>query len=377
VSDDPRHYVPRPPGRKFTAWWVGAVLMACVATAAVVLARDLRLRRQGELKEQEAAEGRRVLVTRPHRGAPTRTLEVPATIRGFEEAPVYAKISGYLKRIAVDKGDRVEAGQVIAEIESPELDQQVANAEAAYVLQQATDGRTQILVRSGIVAKQDGDMTHSALKQAEASLAQVRAMQQYEQIRAPFAGVVTARAVDPGALIPQATTSATGTPIVTVASVGMVRVYANLPQSTALRVQVGDAASINVDEYPDRAFTGAVSRRAEALRTASRTMLVEVDVPNEDGALLPGMYATAHFTTTLPGGPPLVPDDALVFRDGKVYVPVVRDSRLVLAEVDLGFDDGRTVEITSGLDADDSVAMNVGQSARDGELVRAMPLTEH
>ncbi len=376
MTDDPRRYVARPPGRWFTASWIGGVLLVCVATAAVVLARDLQLRRQGELKQQEANEGRRVVVTRPSSAPPSRTLEVPATVRGFDESPVYAKIAGYLKRISVDKGDHVSAGQMIAELESPELDQQVANAEAALTLQQATDARTQALVRTGVVAKQNGDETHSALKQAEANLAQLRAMQEYERIRAPFAGVVTVRSVDPGALVPQATATSGGTSIVTIASLGTVRVYANLPQSAAVRVQVGDPASISVAEYPGRAFTGTVSRRAEALRTATRTMLVEVDVPNEDGALYPGMYATARFTMTLPDGPPMVPDDALVFRGGKVYVPVVRDDHLVLAEVELGYDDGRNVEITSGVAADDSVAMNVGQSARDGELVRAMPLAE-
>ncbi len=377
MSDDPRHYVARQPGRRFRAGWLVAVMVVCVATAAVVLARDLRLRRQGELKEQEATEGRRVLVTRPQHGAGNRTLEVPATVRGFDEAPVYAKISGYLKRILVDKGDRVTEGQVIAELESPEVDQQVANAQAAYVLQQATDARTQELVRTGIVAKQNGDETRSALKQAEATLAQLKATREYEQIRAPFDGVVTARNVDPGALIPQATGSTVGTPIVTVASVATVRVLADLPQSAAPRIQVGDPATITVVEYPGRDFTGAVSRRAEALRPATRTMLVEVDVPNDDRKLYPGMYATARFTMTRAEGPPTVPDDTLVFRGGEVYVPVVRDSRLVLAKVTLGYDDGRTVEITAGIEPDEMIAMNVGQSARDGELVRAMPLEGH
>jgi RND family efflux transporter MFP subunit len=162
---------------------------------------------------------------------------------------------------------------------------------------------------------------------------------------------------------------------VTVASLATVRVYANLPQSAAVRVQVGDPAAIAVTEYPGRVFSGTVSRRAEALRTATRTMLVEVDVPNGDGALYPGMYATARFTMTVPDGPPTVPDDALVFRGGKVYVPVVRDEHLVLAEVELGHDDGRTVEITSGITADDAIAMNVGQAARDGEPVHAVPAT--
>ncbi|MEB2285239.1 MAG: hypothetical protein B6D46_07465 [Polyangiaceae bacterium UTPRO1] len=374
MNEDPRHYVAREPGRSFRAWWTGAVLLVCAATAAVVLARDLRVRRQVEVKGREAAAGRRVLVTQPQRGPARRTLEVPATVRGFEESPVYAKVAGYLKSIAVDKGDRVEAGQVIAELESPELDQQVANARAAYVLKKATDARFQTLVRSGVVAQQAADETHSDLQQAAATLAQLEAMQAYEHIRAPFAGVVTVRDVDPGVLVPQATAASGGMAIVTVASFAVVRVYADVPQSAAPRLQVGDPATITVKEYPGRAFTGAVSRRAEALRPATRTMLVEVDVPNDDGALRPGMYATARFTITLPDGPLLVPDDALVFRSGKIYVPVVRDGRLVLAEVVLGYDDGRKVEIVSGLAAGDVVAMNVGQAARDGEPVQPMPL---
>src|SRR5262249_21061199 len=158
---------------------------------------------------------------------------------------------------------------------------QVANAQAAYALQQVTDARTQELVRTGIVAKQDADQTRSALKQAEATLAQLRATQAYEHIRAPFTGVVTARNFDPGALVPQATTTS-GTPIVTIASVATVRVYAAVPQSVAPLVQVGDAAEVSVDEYPGRVFKGTINRRAEALRTATRTMLVEVDVPNPD-----------------------------------------------------------------------------------------------
>ncbi|MCC6764449.1 MAG: efflux RND transporter periplasmic adaptor subunit [Deltaproteobacteria bacterium] len=375
MSDDPRRYVSRKPGRWFTASWIAAVLVVCAATAAIVLARDLRLRRQGEIKRDEAAKGRRVLVTRPSTAPATRALEVPASVRGFEESLVYAKIAGYLKRIAVDKGDHVTAGQVIAELESPEVDQQVANAEAAVTLQRATDARTQALVREGVVAKQTGDETRGALAQAEATLAQLRATQAYEQIRAPFTGVVTARAVDPGALVSQATAGA-GTPIVTVASLARMRVSANLPQSAAVRVQVGDPAGITVKEYPGRVFAGTVSRRAEALRTATRTMLVEVDVPNEDGALYPGMYATARFDVTQPEGPPTVPDDALVFRGGRVYVPLVRDGHLVLAAVELGYDDGRTVEITSGISADDTIAMNVGQAARDGEPVHAVPLPQ-
>jgi len=189
-------------------------------------------------------------------------------------------------------------------------------------------------------------------------------------VRAPLSGIITARYVDPGALIPETTTTPAGNPIVALATLSPVRVYAEAPQSVAPLIQNGDPAVITVNEYPGREFKGSVTRHPDALRSATRTMLVEVDVANDDAALLPGMYAKVTFSVAVPAGPPQVPDDALVFRGGKVYVPVVRDSHLHLAEVTLGYDDGRAVEVTAGLKPDDQVAINVGQSVRDGEVVQ-------
>lgn len=373
MQDDPRQYAPRRPGRLFVIGGIGIVLIACIVTAALVRARAARIRRQAQQLEQEAAHGRRVLVTRVQQAPRSRSLDVPATIHGFIETPVYAKIAGYLKTIAVDKGDRVQEGQVLAVLESPEVDQQVANARAAYNIQALTSRRNQELVRKALIAQQVADEAEAAAQQAKATLEQLEALQGYKTIRAPFAGVVIARNVDPGALIPQATAASTGNPIVTLATLSPVRVYADVPQSVAPMIQNGDPAVITVNEYPGRQFTGSVTRHPEALRTATRTMLVEVDVPNGDGALLPGMYAKMNFQVTMPQGPPQVPDDALVFRGGKVYVPVVHESRLDLAEVSLGYDDGRLVEITSGVGADDLIAINVGQAVRSGEVVQPVP----
>ncbi len=373
MTDDPRTYEPRRPGRRFTIAWIVLVTSVVLVTAAIVLARELRIRRQSEGLEQTLAEGRRVLVTRPAAPDETRTVAVPATIRGFVETPVYAKIAGYLKSIAVDKGDRVAQGQVLAVLDAPEIDHQVATARANYELQKITDERNQQLLREGVVAKQEADQAHSAMLQAKATLAELEAQQAYETIRAPAAGVVTARNVDPGALVPQATTSNAGMPLVMLATLAPVRIYADVPQTVAPELRVGDAAVITVPEYPGREFTGQVVRRADALTPATRTMLVEVDVANEDQALYPGMYARATFTVAGGAGAPRVSDDALVFRGGKVYVPVVRERRLELAEVALGRDDGRMVEVTSGISPDDLVALNVGQAVRDGEVVQPVP----
>jgi RND family efflux transporter MFP subunit len=370
MEDDPRHFVLRKPGKLFTLGWIAAVLVAFIVTAALVRARDLRIRRQTEQLEQEAAQGPRVLVAPVRYAPPSRSVEIPATVHGFVETPIYAKIAGYLKKISVDKGDRVKEGQVLAVLESPEVDQQVANARADYTLKTLTNQRNQELVRKALVARQVADESRAAMLQAKATLDQLVAMQRYEVIRAPFSGIVTTRYVDPGALIPQTTTFGGGNPIVALATLSPVRVYADVPQSLAPVIQNGGPAVITVNEYPGRQFTGSVTRHSDALRTATRTMLVEVDVPNDDAALLPGMYARVTFSVAVPAGPPQVPDDALVFRGGKVYVPVVRDSHLHLAEVTLGYDDGRTVEVTAGINPDDQVAINVGQSVRDGEAVQ-------
>ena len=370
MQDDPRNYVPRTPGKLFTIGWVSAVVIALCIAAALVWARTLTVRREAEVLDQEAAQGQRVLVVRAQHAPPSRSLEIPASVRGFVETPIYAKIAGYLKTIDVDKGDRVKAGQVLAVLESPEIDQQVANARANYQLQSLTNERNQQLVRAALIAQQVADESRGAMLQAKATLDQLEAMQAYKVIRAPFTGIVTARFVDPGVLIPQVTTPSAGSPIVTMATLSPVRVYANVPQSVAPLIQNGDPATITVTEYPGRAFTGSVTRHPDALQPATRTMLVEVDVPNDDFALYPGMYASARFTVAQPAGPARVPDDALIFRGGKVYVPVVHENRLALSEVSLGYDDGRMVEVTSGIGGEDLVAINVGQAVHDGQVVQ-------
>jgi multidrug efflux system membrane fusion protein len=208
--------------------------------------------------------------------------------------------------------------------------------------------------------------------QARAAYEQLLAEQGYKDITAPFDGIVTARYVDPGALIPQATTTASGTPIISLATVSPLRVYAEVPQSLALWVQNGDLASITIYELTGKEFKGPVIRHPEALDSASRTMLVEVDLPNKDRALLPGMYAKMSITIDASAQAQtgsMVRDDALVFRDGKTFVPIVRDNHLHLIPVTLGYDNGQTVVVQGDIHNDDLVALNVGQAATDNEVV--------
>ncbi len=358
------------PSRLFWLGWIIAIAVIFCASAGFVFARQELLARQTNDLVKVAGEGPRVLVV-PLSGANVpRALQLPASIHGYIESPVYAKVAGYMKTILVDKGDHVRKGEVIAVIESPETDKQVADALANYRLQLVTDRRDRYLLVNQVIPQQEADTQDAAMLQAKATYEQELALQRYEIVTAPFDGIISARFVDPGTLIPQSTSPTTANPIVAMATLSPLRIYAYVPQSTASYVNDGDSATITTTELHGRQFKGTVTRHPEALDQNTRTMLVEVDLPNEDQALLPGMYADMHITTHVPVGGILVPDDALVFRNNKIYVPLVRGQRVHLAEVTLGRDNGYDVEVSGDVHSGDMVAMNLSQAARDNELVQ-------
>jgi membrane fusion protein, multidrug efflux system len=373
----------RKPGRLLMIALFAAVVVAFIVSGGFVLARQQLLQRQTTELSHTASLGPHVLVTQISGGSSSRTIELPATIHGYIETPVYAKVPGYMKTINVDKGDHVTAGQVIAIIESPETDKAVSDARSFLWIQNVTDIRNQELVRQQVVPQQTADQTHSAMLQAKAAYEQELAMQGYEIVRAPFDGIVTARFVDPGTLIPAATapvsstpnavffsSSSTSTPIVSLSSQTPLRIYAFVPQSISSFIKDGDPASVTVIDYPGRTYTGTVTRHPEALDQTTRTMQVEVDLPNQDRSLAPGMYANMKMTAHVTVSTLTAPDDALVFRNDKVYLPVVRENHLKLVEVTLGHDDGYKCEVNGDLHAGDEIAVNVGEAARDGEPVQ-------
>jgi RND family efflux transporter MFP subunit len=376
---DPKSYVPRKPGPFAMIIGILAVLLICVIAGGLVIAHGAALRSQTSDLEAAEAKGPLVLVTQASMAPTKRDLEVPGSTVGYNQTPVYAKLPGYMKTIYVDKGDRVKNGQLLALLESPETDKQVADAWANYWLQKVTDDRNQQLVRAQVIPQQSADNTHSAMQQAYATYLQLKATQAYEVIRSPFDGIVTARYADPGTLIPEATAAsgtatASPTPLLQLATFKPLRVYAQVPQSVALVIRDGDNAMVTFTELPKRQFIGSVTRHAKMVTNDTRTMLVEVDLPNDDLALYPGMYGKIRFNVQAPEGVPMVPDDALVFEHGKTYVPVVRGGHLHLAEVVLGYDDGMNVEVTSGLSPDDLVGINLGQAVQEGEPVRTVPV---
>jgi len=362
-------------GRFLLLGWIIAILCVLVASVGLVFARQNLIAHQtGEL-EQEQARGPRVLVVPLNQTGGTNAIDIPASIHGYIETPVYAKVAGYMKSIRVDKGDQVKKGEIIAIIESPETDKAVSDALANYRLQLVTDRRDEYLLQNQVISQQAEDTQHAAMLQAKATYQQQLALQQYETVTSPFDGIVTARYVDPGTLIPQSTAPSAGNPIVAMATLSPLRVYANVPQTLAPFVKDGDAAEVSVTEFPGRKFTGTVTRHPEALDQNTRTMLVEVDLQNLDKALLPGMYADARLNIYASAGAILAPDDALIYRNDKAYLPLVRGNHINLAQVALSHDDGYRVQVTGDVHAGDLVAMNVGQAARDGEPVQ--PVHQH
>ena len=350
--------------------WSVAVILVFAVSVGLVWAHSLQIRSQQVSLQGINALGPSVLVMRVQQRGHSRSVSLPASIHGYIETPIYAKTPGYLKAIYVDKGDRVHKGEVLAILDSPELDKQVADAKANYWLSKVTDGRNQELVAQQVIPQQTADNSHAAMLQARAAYEQLVALQSYEVIRAETDGIITARDVDPGALIPQVTTPGSSISIVDLATLYPLRVYADVPQDLAALVKDGDPASVSVTQYPDRSFSGTVTRHPEALAQDTRTMRVEVDLPNKDSALYPGMYATLTLNVGSSDIAPWVPDDALMFRGGDAFVPVVRKNRIHLARVALGNDDGREVQVASGLSKDDLIAVNVGQGVEEGDPVQ-------
>src|SRR5208337_4566681 len=273
MEDDPKNFSVPAPGGVFFAGWIVAIGVALIATAGLVLARELWIGRQTSELEQENQAGPHVLVTDVLQTPPTRDLKLPATIRCFAETDIYAKVPGYLKTIKVDKGDRIHKGQLLAILTSPELDQQVANARANYNLALITDKRYQALVREQVVPQQTADETHATMLQNKATLEQDIAYQAYETITAPFDGIVTARYIDPGHLVPATTTP--GTPgsgaIITISRMAPLRVFAYVPQNVAPFVRDGDAGTITARGYAGQKFAGTITRHPEALSADTRT----------------------------------------------------------------------------------------------------------
>jgi RND family efflux transporter MFP subunit len=345
-----------------------------------------RVAAESRLKQrtQEAAIPT-VAVTFPKEGAPTQEIVLPGTTQAFSDAPIYARTNGYLKRWYFDIGAHVQKGQLLAEIETPELDQQLQQARADLETAQAnlniakiTAGRWQDLVNTGSVSQQETDQAVSNLSAvkatADSSAANVRRLEQlqsFERVYAPFDGVVTARNTDIGALI-DAGASAQPKELFHMAAIRTLRVYVAVPEVYSRAARSGAAAKLTLDEFPNQTFRGTLVRNSNAIDTASRTLLVEVDVDNPAGQLLPGAYVFVHLQLPDQTRSVVVPSNTIIFRKEGLQVALVHDGKSDLIPVKIGRDYGNSVEIVSGLQPTDAVILDPSDSLVTGMPVRVL-----
>ncbi len=324
-----------------------------------------------------------VSVVSPKPGAPTQEILLPGTTQAFTDAPIFARTNGYVKGWYFDIGAHVKQGQLLVEIESPEVDQQLQQAQADLETAQANLRQAQItadrwlaLLQSDSVSKQETDQAVSALSAMKATVdsnaANVRRLEQlqgFEKIGAPFDGVITARNVDIGALI-NAGANTAGRELFHMAAIHTLRVFVAVPEVYSRAARPGSAATLTLEEFPGRTFRGTLVRNANAIDLASRTLLVEVDVDNPGGELLPGAYVFVHLSLPKQIASVTVPANTLLFRAEGPQLAVVRDGQAQLLPVTIGRDYGTTVEILSGLQPTDQVIVAPSDSLVSGTRVR-------
>jgi multidrug efflux system membrane fusion protein len=363
------------------------VVVAILLIVGAVITLVLRLGEKRALaKETEELATPTVVVVQPKAEPPQQELVLPSTLEAFTESPIYARTNGYLAKWYKDIGSRVNKGQLLADIETPEVDQELLQARAAKDQAQAqlslaktSAERWETLRKMDAVAQQETDEKTSGYTQGEAALASatanVRRLEQLESFKhvyAPFSGTVTRRNTDIGALI-NAGNSGSNQELFVVAQLDPIRIYVAVPELYAPSVQSGLKATIELAAYPGQKFTGKVARTAEAIDPATRTLRTEIDVPNRDGKLFPGSYAQVHFGVNITAKRMSVPVNTLLFRaEGPRAAVVGSDGKVHLKPVTIGQDYGTEVEVLGGLDANDSIILNPSDSLEDGQQVNVV-----
>jgi RND family efflux transporter MFP subunit len=366
-------------------WWIA--VLAFVIVAAIVVSGILpRIHARATL-DKETAEMAipTVSVIQPKRGAPVREVVLPANVQAYIDAPIYARTNGYLKRWYADIGARVKAGQLLAEIETPEVDQQLrqaladlATAQANLNLSQITANRYEDLLKTDSVSKQETDNAagdyaakQATVQSAQANVRRLEELQAFEKIYAPFDGVIIARNTDIGALIDSGSAGGSRTELFHIAQPDKLRVYVNVPQVYSQAAKPGLTADLVLSEFPGRVFPGTLVRTAQAIDQSTRTLLVEIRVDNPTGTLLSGAYAEVHLKLPTATSAFILPVNTLLFRSEGLRVAAVTDGRHAeLRPVTLGHDFGSEVEVVAGITGDESIIANPPDSIVSGEEVR-------
>jgi RND family efflux transporter MFP subunit len=376
---------PQSPGGLGRGFWTGLILVGIMLACIVVYGIHARSSADQTLVVENKAESiPEVRVVFPTGGSAGGELTLPGNTMAYVDTPIYSRTNGYLKKWYFDIGAHVKKGQLMATIETPEVDQQLQAAEADLKVAQAnlnlakiTSDRYTSLLKSNSVSKQETDqaVSDAAAKDAalEASQAAVRRLQQlqgFEQIYAPYSGIVTARNTDIGDLIQGGDTNAGAKSLFQLAETGILRVFVSVPEVYTPFVRNGGTATLTADEYPGQNFQGDIARNASAIDPASRTLNVEVDVPNATSKLLPGAYVLVHFKVPTTGTNLSIPSNTLIFRAQGMQVGVVRDNKVQLVSVKIAADHGATVEVASGLTPEDQVVLDPSDSLTNGQPVK-------
>lgn len=384
MSPEPAQAAPSPPprpirrGLRLSA--IAAALLATMLVVAGITTRKMADARLSEWTERQAVPV--VSVAVPDTQGNRTSLDLPGRLEAYAQAQIYSRVSGYIKAWTADIGSPVKAGQLLAEIDAPDLDQQIMQAEANVAsatananLASATLQRGQSLAQSGAVSKQDLDQRaadsankQGLVKSAQANLDMLRVLEKYKRIVAPFDGLVTARSTDLGALI---TAGGGGPPLFVVSDTSKLRVYVNVPQNYVPTIEMGTKAEIAVPEFPRRSFSARVEASARAVDTASGTTRMQLVVDNASGALMTGAFANVRLELPHPEVAITVPASALIFDQGGLRVATIGpESRVHLKAVTIARDLGKVVEIATGLDAQDRVIESPPDGISQGDLVR-------
>jgi len=363
------------------------VLLFVVVVVAFIVIWGISSRRQANAQLAQETQDLAiptVSVVHPKPGAPQQEIALPGDMQPFTDAPIFARTSGYLKNWSVDMGAKVKAGQLLAEIDSPEVDQQLqqaradlATAEANLRLAEVTATRYQDLLKTDSVSQQDVDNAkgnfearRTTVESARSNVKRLEDMQSFEKVYAPFDGVITARNTDIGALIDPGSSGGTARELFHIAAINRLRVYVNVPQIDSPEIRPGLRADLVLTEFPGRRFEGSVVRSSGAIDNNTRTLLTEVDVDNSSGLLKPGGYVEVHLKLPSPVSTFTLPVNTTIFKSAGLQVATVKDGKIVLLPITPGRDFGTEIEVVAGLKGNESVVLNPPDSFTNGTAVR-------
>jgi RND family efflux transporter MFP subunit len=375
--------------RSRKAWLMVAIAVIAVAALLISGIRS-RVKASAALRTETAqAALPAVSVVLPKQTLPTDEIILPGNVQPFITSPIYSRTNGYLKKWYFDIGAHVKQGQLLALIQTPEVDQQLEQARSNLLTAQAnlelagiTKTRYLGLLKSNAVSQQDVDNAvgtynaNKAIVEADkAAVEQYSALVSFEKVYAPFDGVITARNTDIGDLINSGSGTGVRTDLFHIAQPGKLRVYVNVPEEYSQGITVGMTADLSLAEFPGRKFQGTLVRTAEDINVTTRTLLIEIDVDNPKGTLLTGSYAEVHLAVPTQASTFLLPVNALLFRSEGLRVATVKDGKVTLSPVSPGHDFGSQIEIVSGLKPDDQVIVNPPDSIVSGQAVQIVQAT--